>query len=212
MDNNNINNNDTNNNNNGGTGKLIIGKLSEFIGVCPINSDKFIGSDKITRGFIVPEGSTTLGHSASAAESISSVPPSHPGSSLDRLMARIQSQQDEAVPHPDQGLILDIDGVAAAHRDGGLSQSNQGLFTGLIAAQRRGREEVAKKDKARKERKEMRLELTAAQAAIAKADSSLDDSTASSNKSCNKRGATRRSRCRTCSRTSASRLVTSGRA
>jgi hypothetical protein len=33
----------------GNTGKLIIGKLSEFIGVCPINSDKFIGSDKITR-------------------------------------------------------------------------------------------------------------------------------------------------------------------
>ena len=31
------------------TGKLIIRKLSEFIGVCPINSDKFIGSDKITR-------------------------------------------------------------------------------------------------------------------------------------------------------------------
>ena len=31
------------------TRKLIIGKLSEFIGVCPINSDKFIGSDKITR-------------------------------------------------------------------------------------------------------------------------------------------------------------------
>ena len=27
------------------TGKLIIGKLSEFIGVCPINSDKFIRSD-----------------------------------------------------------------------------------------------------------------------------------------------------------------------
>ena len=49
----------------------------------------------------------------------------------------------------------------------------QGLFTGLIAAQRRGRDEAAKKDKARKERKEMRLELTAAQAAIAKADSSL---------------------------------------
>ena len=31
------------------TGKLIIGKLSEFIGVCPINSDNFIWSDKITR-------------------------------------------------------------------------------------------------------------------------------------------------------------------
>ena len=29
------------------TGKLIIGKLSEFIGMIPINSDKFIGSDKI---------------------------------------------------------------------------------------------------------------------------------------------------------------------
>jgi len=29
------------------TGKLIIGKLSEFIGGCPINSDNFIGSDKI---------------------------------------------------------------------------------------------------------------------------------------------------------------------
>jgi hypothetical protein len=27
------------------TGKLIIGKLSEFIGGCPINSDNFIGSD-----------------------------------------------------------------------------------------------------------------------------------------------------------------------
>jgi hypothetical protein len=31
----------------GSTGKLIIGKLSEFIGMIPINSDKFIGSDKI---------------------------------------------------------------------------------------------------------------------------------------------------------------------
>ena len=29
------------------TGKLIIGKLSELIGGCPINSDNFIGSDKI---------------------------------------------------------------------------------------------------------------------------------------------------------------------
>ena len=29
------------------TGKLIIGKLSEFFGVCPINSDKFTGSDKL---------------------------------------------------------------------------------------------------------------------------------------------------------------------
>ena len=29
------------------TGKLIIGKLSELIGMIPINSDKFIGSDKI---------------------------------------------------------------------------------------------------------------------------------------------------------------------
>ena len=45
----------------------------------------------------------------------------------------------------------------------------QGLFTGLIAAQRQGREEVAKKKKARKEREEMRLELTAAQTDIAKA-------------------------------------------
>ena len=29
------------------TGKLIIGKLWECIGIDPINSDKFIGSDKI---------------------------------------------------------------------------------------------------------------------------------------------------------------------
>ena len=49
----------------------------------------------------------------------------------------------------------------------------QGLFIGLIAAQRLGREEAAKKEKARKERKEMRLELTAAQAAIAKAAATL---------------------------------------
>ena len=42
----------------------------------------------------------------------------------------------------------------------------QGLFTGLIAAQRHGREEAAKKKKKyRKEREEMRLELTAAQCA-----------------------------------------------
>ena len=49
----------------------------------------------------------------------------------------------------------------------------QGLFTGLIAAQRHGREEVAKRKKYRKEREEMRLELTAAQADIAKATSTL---------------------------------------
>ena len=49
----------------------------------------------------------------------------------------------------------------------------QGLFTGLIAAQRHGREEVAKRKKYRKEREEMRLELTAAQADIAKVASTL---------------------------------------
>ena len=75
-------------------------------------------------GNIVPEGSTTLGHSASAADSTSNAPSSHPGSSLDRMMARIQSQQDAAVPHP---VTLDIDGVAAALRNGGISQSNQAL-------------------------------------------------------------------------------------
>ena len=49
----------------------------------------------------------------------------------------------------------------------------QGLFTGLIAAQRNGLEEVAKRKKYRKEREETRLELTAAQADIAKAASTL---------------------------------------
>ena len=49
----------------------------------------------------------------------------------------------------------------------------QGLFSGLIDAQRIGKEETAKKKKARKEREEMRLELTAAQADIAKAASTL---------------------------------------
>ena len=98
------------------------------------NNDTNNSNDSNNGGNIVPEGSTTLGHSASAAESTSSAPPSHPGSSLDRLMARIQGQQDEAVPHPDQGLFLDIDGVAAVHRDGGISQSNQVLakLTGIV--------------------------------------------------------------------------------
>ena len=91
------------------------------------NTNTNNSNDSNNGGNIVPEGSTTLGHSASAAESSSNAPSSHPGSSLDRLMARIQSQQDATVPHPDQGLILDIDGVAAAHRDGGISQSNQVL-------------------------------------------------------------------------------------
>ena len=50
----------------------------------------------------------------------------------------------------------------------------QGLFTGLIAAQRKGREEIAKKKKYHKEREEMRLELTAAQADIAKVTSTLE--------------------------------------
>ena len=55
-------------------------------------------------------------------------------SSLDHLKAPVQSQEDEAVPHPDQGLILDIDGVAAAHREGGISQSEQVLarLTGIV--------------------------------------------------------------------------------
>ena len=50
------------------------------------------------------------------------------------MRALAQSQEDEAVPHPDEGLILDIDGVAAAHREGGISQSSQVLakLTGIV--------------------------------------------------------------------------------
>ena len=88
-------------------------------------------NDSNNGGNIVPEGSTTLGHSASAAESTSSAPPSHPGSSLDRMMALIQSKQDAAGPQP---VVLDIDRVDAALRDGGISQSNQVLakLTGIV--------------------------------------------------------------------------------
>ena len=55
-------------------------------------------------------------------------------SSLDHMRALAQSREDEAVPHPDQGLILDIDGVAAAHREGGISQSSQVMakLTGIV--------------------------------------------------------------------------------
>ncbi len=74
------------------------------------NTDTNNSNDSNNGGNIVPEGSTTLGHSASAADSTSSAPSSHPGSNLDRMMALIQRQQDAAVPHP---VILDIDGVAA---------------------------------------------------------------------------------------------------
>jgi hypothetical protein len=58
-------------------------------------------------------------------------------SSLDHVKALAQSQEDEAVPHPDEGLILDSDGVAAAHRDGGISQSSQLMarLTGIVQGQ-----------------------------------------------------------------------------
>ena len=50
----------------------------------------------------------------------------------------------------------------------------QGLFIGLIDAQRNGRKEIAKKKKkARKKREEMRLELAEAKSDLAKAASSL---------------------------------------
>ena len=47
----------------------------------------------------VPEGSTTLGHSASATGSTSSSSSSRPMSSLNHLKALVQSQEDEVVPH-----------------------------------------------------------------------------------------------------------------
>jgi hypothetical protein len=79
----------------------------------------------------VPEGSTTLGHSDSATESTSSSSSSHRMSSLDHMRALVQSQEDAAVPHP---VILDSDGVAAAHREGGISQSSQVVakLTGIV--------------------------------------------------------------------------------
>ena len=49
----------------------------------------------------------------------------------------------------------------------------QGLFTGLIDAQRNDRKEIAKKKKARKERVEMRLELAEAKSDLAKSASTL---------------------------------------
>ena len=40
-----------------------------------------------------------------------------------RTLAR--GQEDEAVPHPDEGLILTSDEVREAHREGGLSQTER---------------------------------------------------------------------------------------
>ena len=76
-------------------------------------------------GHGVPEGPTTLKHSASSTESISNSSLSCPMSSADRVRALARSQEDEVVPHPDEGLILDSDGVSAAHREGGISQTSQ---------------------------------------------------------------------------------------
>ena len=73
----------------------------------------------------VPEDPATPRHSASSVESTSGSSSSRPMSSADRVRALARSQEDEVVPHPDEGLILDSDGVAAAHREGGISQSNQ---------------------------------------------------------------------------------------
>ena len=49
----------------------------------------------------------------------------------------------------------------------------QGLFIGLIDAQRNGREEIAKKKKARREGEEMKSELAEAKSALEKAISTL---------------------------------------
>ena len=82
----------------------------------------------------VPEDPATSRHSASSTESTSSSSSSRPMSSADHVRALARSQEDEAVPHPDEGLILDSDGVAAALREGGISQSSQVMasLTGII--------------------------------------------------------------------------------
>ena len=82
----------------------------------------------------VPEDPATLRHSASSTESTSSSTSSRPMSSADHVRALARSQEEEAVPHPDEGLILDSDRVAAAHMDGGISQSSQVMtsLTGII--------------------------------------------------------------------------------
>ena len=85
----------------------------------------------------VPEDPATLRHSASSTESTNRSSSSRSMSSTDRVRALARSQEDEAVPHPDEGLILSSDGVSAAHREGGISQTSQvmGSLTGIPQGQ-----------------------------------------------------------------------------
>ena len=64
----------------------------------------------------VPEDPATLRHSASS---------SRPMSSADHVRALARDQEDESVPHPDEGLILRSDRVSIAHSGGGISPIRQ---------------------------------------------------------------------------------------
>ena len=73
-------------------------------------------------GHVAPEDQATLRHSASSTEATNSASSSRPMSSADRVRALARDQEDEVVPHPDEGLILRNDRVSAANSDGGISQ------------------------------------------------------------------------------------------
>ena len=76
-------------------------------------------------GHVAPEDQATLRHSASSTESTNSSSSSRPMSSADRVRALAHDQEDEAVPHPDEGLTLSSDRVSAACLAGAIVQTRQ---------------------------------------------------------------------------------------
>ena len=71
----------------------------------------------------VPEDETTL--RASSTESTTSSSSSRPMSSADHVRALARDQEDESIPHPDEGLVLKSDRVTTAYSGGGISQTRQ---------------------------------------------------------------------------------------
>ena len=76
-------------------------------------------------GHVAPEDQATLRRSASSTKATNSSSSSRPMSSADRVRALARDQEDEAVPYPDEGLILSSDRVSAACLAGAIVETRQ---------------------------------------------------------------------------------------
>ena len=74
---------------------------------------------------VAPEDQAILRHSVSSTHSTIGASSSRLMSSADHIRALAHDKEDEAMVHPDEGLILSSDRVREAHHAGGISQTEQ---------------------------------------------------------------------------------------